>query len=72
MHKTYGSYSIAALVILAVSCCLPPLAMILGTCLLIKPLIVTIEVNDLLQSGTVFELPDWINDCSRGDEQFLT
>ena len=49
---------------------LPPAAMIAGSAFLIAPYQITSKINEALESGKVFELPDWINDCSRGDQQF--
>ena len=68
MSKAYSSWGIAAVVLYAVSFCFPPCGIFLGTIMLNKPTMVTIEVNKVLKSGTVYELPAWINDCSRGDE----
>ena len=68
MHKTFNSNGvIAAVVAYIVLIPVPPLAIIVGTFLLLEPMFITIEINDVLESGKVFELPDWINDCSRGD-----
>ena len=49
---------------------LPPAAMIAGSAFLIAPYQITSKINEALESGKVFELPDWINDCSRGDQLF--
>ena len=71
MRKDYKSWSIAAVVLYCVFiCCIPNASMLLGTGMLIKPLMVTDEANEMLSSGKVFELPSWINDCTRGDQQF--
>ena len=61
------SWSIAAVVLYVVFVLFPIASTILGSSMLIKPLMVTIETNEVLKSGKVYEIPDWINDCSRGD-----
>ena len=62
------SWSIAAVVLYVVFVLFPIASTILGSSMLIKPLMVTIETNEVLKSGKVYEIPDWINDCSRGDQ----
>ena len=68
MNKDYSSWGVAAVVLYCVAICMPPASMILGSSMLIKPLMITVEANDVLKNGKVYELPDWINDCSRGDQ----
>ena len=72
MHKAYSSWSVAAVVLYCLAVCFPPASVILGSLMLIKPLKVTIEANEVIKNGKVFELPDWINECSRGDQKFFT
>ena len=68
MHKTYSSWGVAALVLYCVFVLVPPASILLGSSMLIKPMMVTIKGNEVLKSGKVYELPSWINDCSRGDQ----
>ena len=70
MNKAYSTWSMAAIVFYGVGVCMPPAAIILGSGCLIKPFMVTIEANEFLNSGKTYKLPDWINECSGGDQQF--
>ena len=70
MHDAYTSYGIGAVIMFCVFVLIPPVAMIAGSGFLIKPYQITSQINEALESGKVFELPEWINDCSRGDQQF--
>ena len=64
MLKAYTSWSVAAVTLYSLFFLLPPASSILGTFLMIKPLMVTLEVNKALDSGKFYDLPDWINYCS--------
>ena len=68
MNKAFSTWSMAAIVFYSALFLMPPAAIILGSLMLIKPLMVTIEANELLNSGKAYELPDWINKCSGGDQ----
>ena len=68
MHDAYKVWGITALVIFCVSFFFPPCANFLGPLLLINPTKVTLEANKVLQSHTFYEIPEWINDCSREDQ----
>ena len=72
MQEAFSSWSIAGLVLYLVFGFWPGLSVLLGSCMLIKPLMVVSKANEMLKSGTIFEIPDWINDCSRGDQQLPT
>ena len=72
MLDAYSSWSIAAVVLYCVFVLIPIASIILGSSMLIVPLMVTIETNEVLKDGKVYEIPDWINDCSRGDQLLLT
>ena len=50
--------------------CVTPASIILGGLMLIKPMMVTIEANDILQNEKLYDLPAWINDCSLSDQKF--
>ena len=67
MHNNYRSWGVAAVVLYCLFVMGPPIGVILGSLMLIKPLMVTLEVNDILDSRTVYDLPSWINDCSATD-----
>ena len=71
MLKAYTSWSVAAVTLYSLFFLLPPVSAILGTFMMIKPLMVTLEVNEALDSGKFYELPDWINYCSNNDLWFL-
>ena len=68
MKKAFSTWSMAAIVFYSAFFLMPPAAIILGFPMLIVPLMVTIEANEFLNSGKAFELPDWINECSLGDQ----
>ena len=72
MHKNYRSWGVAAVVLYCLLAMFPPCGAIVGACMLIKPLMVTLEANDTLDSRTVYTLPSWINDCSDTNAQFPT
>ena len=69
MRESYGSWAVAATFIYTFTFCVPPAGMIIGTLLMLKPSRLTIELNDLLKTQKIYELPSWINECSRGDQQ---
>ena len=50
MHKNYRSWGVAAVVIYSFLFFVPPVGVVVGTCMLIKPLMVTLEANDILNS----------------------
>ena len=50
MHKNYRSWGVAAVVLYCLLIIFPPCGAIVGACMLIKPLMVTLEANDILNS----------------------
>ena len=72
MHNNYRSWGVTAVVLYCLFVVAPPIGVIVGSCMLIKPLMVTLEANDTMNSRTVYDLPSWINDCSASDQQFPT
>ena len=71
MRESYGSWAVAATFIYCFTFCVPPLGMIIGSLLMLKPARLTFELNDFLKTETIYELPSWINGCSRGDQQIF-
>ena len=72
MHKNYRAWGVAAVVLYCLLVFAPPVGAVVGACMLIKPLMVTLEANDILNTKTVYTLPDFINYCSSSDAQFPT
>ena len=50
MHKNYRSWGVAAVVLYCLGVVFPPVGAVVGACMLIKPLMVTLEANDTLNS----------------------
>ena len=67
MHNNYRPWGVAAVVLYCLTVLFPPAGVIIGSCMLIKPLMVTLDVNEALNTRTVYDLPSWINDCSAID-----
>ena len=68
MQKAISSFGVIALVVYAFTFLIPLVGMILGSLLMIKPMLATNELDDLLESEKVFDIPSWINQCS-GESQ---
>ena len=68
--KAYSTWSVASITLYTVFMCVTPASIILGGLMLIKPMMVTIEANDILQNEKLYDLPAWINDCSLSDQKF--
>jgi len=69
MYHAYHAWGIAAITVIPLSILAPYVAVVVAPFLFIVPTKVTLEVNQMLKSGTAFELPQWINECSRSDQQ---
>ena len=67
MLASLGSWGVAATFIYTFTFFVPPVGMIIGGLLMITPATDVIRLNDLLKSGTIYELPSWVNECLRED-----
>ena len=67
MMNDLGSWGVVATVIYVISIIIPPAGMVLGTLMMLEPTFSVNKLNNQLKSETIFELPSWINECSRED-----
>ena len=65
MYGDLGSWGVAATVIYVFSVVVPPVGMIIGSLLMIEPFFSVNNLNEQLKSETIYELPSWIDECSR-------
>ena len=68
MQKAISSFGILALVAYVFTFFMPFIGMILGSFLMIVPMLYTNELIDFLEEEKVFDIPSWINECS-GESQ---
>ena len=61
MIRSFGSFGVLSTFIYAFTICVMPIGMVLGTLFMIKPMLVTNELHDLLESEKIYEIPTWIN-----------